>query len=123
MRLLLDTHVFLWWNEGNLALPEAFRQAISAPANEVVVSAVVVWEIGIKRGGGKLAFSGSVGDAIIGHNFIPLPITIKHAEKASVLPMHHRDPFDRMLVAQALAEDLILLTVDPLILNYSVPHL
>jgi len=122
MRLLLDTHVFIWWNEGNLRLPEAQRNAIATPGNEVFVSAVVPWEIGIKRASGKLNFVGSVSNAIVVHRFVALPISVEHAERAGKLPMHHRDPFDRMLLAQALVEGLTLLTVDVAFSMYQVPH-
>lgn len=123
MRLLLDTHVFLWWNEGNLRLPKAQRDAILSPQNSVFVSAVIAWEIGIKRTIGKLMFAGSVSSAIVGHRFEPLPISVRHAERAGELPHHHRDPFDRLLIAQAQLEDLTIVTVDEQILQYQVSHL
>jgi PIN domain nuclease of toxin-antitoxin system len=84
---------------------------------------VSVWEIAIKRASGKLIFGQTVGKAIEEHGFIPLPITVEHAEWAGGLPQLHRDPFDRLLVAQAQLEGLILVTVDEQILRYQVPHL
>ena len=123
MKLLLDTHAFLWWDSNDPHLPVSFRSAIASPANEVFVSAVTVWEIAIKRASGKLIFGQAVGKAIEEHGFVPLPITVDQAEWAGGLPQLHRDPFDRLLVAQAQLEGLILVTVDEQILRYQVPHL
>ncbi len=123
MRLLLDTHAFLWWETNDAHLPETLRSAIASPRNEVLVSAVTVWEIAIKRASGKLIFGQAVGKAIEAHGFLPLSITVEHAELAGTLPQFHRDPFDRLLVAQAQLEGLVLATVDEQILRYQVPHL
>jgi PIN domain nuclease of toxin-antitoxin system len=123
MRLLLDTHAFLWWDLNDAHLPEALRSAIASPFNQVFVSAVTAWEIAIKRGTGKLIFGAAAAAAIDGHDFRPLPITVEHAELAGVLPQLHRDPFDRLLVAQAQLEGMVLATVDEQILRYQVPHL
>lgn len=123
MRLLLDTHAFLWWDAEDASLPATLHAAVASPLNEVFVSAVSVWEIAIKRGLGKLDFIGGLGKAIAGHGFTPLPITVEQAEWAGSLPQLHRDPFDRLLVAQAQLEGLVLVTVDDQILRYAVPHL
>jgi PIN domain nuclease of toxin-antitoxin system len=123
MKLLLDTHAFLWWDSNDNRLPSMFHSVIASPRNQVFVSAVTVWEISIKRGLGKLVFAGAVGKAIEGHGFGTLPITVDQAEWAASLPQLHRDPFDRLLVAQAQLEGLILVTVDEEILRYAVPHL
>ena len=123
MRLLLDTHVFLWWNWADPRLPVAMRAAVASPANEVFVSAASVWEIAIKRATGKLAFMQPIALAIEGHGFSRLAISVEHAEWAGRLPTLHRDPFDRLLVAQAQLEGLTLVTVDEEILRYQVPHL
>jgi PIN domain nuclease of toxin-antitoxin system len=123
MKLLLDTHAFLWWDSQDLRLPESLRSAIESSANTVYVSAVTVWEIAIKRASGKLIFAQSVARAIERQRFTPLPITVEHAEWAGSLPQLHRDPFDRLLVAQAQMEGLLLVTVDEQILRYQVPHL
>jgi PIN domain nuclease of toxin-antitoxin system len=104
-------------------LPAGVRAAIASPSNQIYVSAVTVWEIAIKRASGKLAFSGSAARAIEQHGFLSLPISIEHAEWAGSLPALHRDPFDRLLVAQAQLEGLTLVTVDDQILRYQVPHL
>jgi PIN domain nuclease of toxin-antitoxin system len=123
MKLLLDTHVFLWWDADDRKLPEELHAAIASPQNEVYVSAATVWEIAIKRSSGKLKFARSIGKSIETHGFRPLSITVEHAEWAGGLPPLHRDPFDRLLVAQAHLEGLVLVTVDEQILRYQVPHL
>jgi PIN domain nuclease of toxin-antitoxin system len=123
MKLLLDTHAFLWWDAKDARLAEGIRSAIASPQNEVYVSAATVWEIAIKRASGKLIFMQPVGKSIEGYGFSSIPITVEHAERAGGLPQLHRDPFDRLLVAQAQLEGLVLVTVDDQILRYSVPHL
>ena len=123
MKLLLDTHAFLWWDSNDARLPVALRSAIALPQNEVFVSAVTVWEIAIKRSLGKVTFEQRVVRAIEDHGFIALPITVAEAEWAGSLPPIHRDPFDRLLVAQAQLGGLVLVTVDEQILRYQVPHL
>ncbi len=123
MRLLLDTHVLLWVDSKDSRLPKEFVSAICDRNNEIFVSAVTVWEIAIKRACGKLAFVGSAAKAIGEQGFIPLSIGVDHAELAGSLPQLHRDPFDRLLVAQAQMEGLTLVTVDELILQYPVRRL
>lgn len=123
MKLLLDTHAFLWWDSNDIRLPEILHSAIESPRNEVFVSAVTALEIDLKRASGRLTFAQSVAEAILGHEFLPLAITIEHAELAGSLPKIHRDPFDRLLVAQAQLEGLVVATVDDQILRYGVPHL
>ena len=110
MNLLLDTHVLLWWSEERRISPEAF-EAISDPDNIVYVSAASIWEISIKRASGKLRVDDAIFD-VSADDFEPLPITHADARLAGSLPDHHRDPFDRMLIAQALAHDLVLITRD-----------
>ena len=121
MRVLLDTHVFLWWNGQPQMIAGPLRDAIADPANEVYVSAASVWEIGIKRAIGKLGFVQRIVEAILAHRFQLLPITGEHAEHAAELPRHHSDPFDRLLVAQAYLERMILGTQDLKIGPYGVP--
>ena len=112
MRLLLDTHAFLWWLDGDPHLSAAARAAITDPDNEVFVSAASAWEITTKHRLGKLpgatAVAAAVAACVAGQGFHPLPIGLAHGEKAGALPGPHRDPFDRMLIAQAMIEDLIL---------------
>ena len=119
MRLLLDTHVLIWWDEG-ARLARAAHDAIRA-ADQVYVSAVCGWEIAIKTSLGRLHPRRSVADAMSESGFEELPVLLRHAEELADLPPHHRDPFDRMLVAQARAEGLTLVTRDPALRSYKVP--
>ena len=120
MNLLLDTHVFLWWDSASAELGKTAAQAIANPANRVFVSAAVVWEIAIKRQIGRLAYAGSPGVAIEANGFTSLPIDAIQAEAAGALPPLHQDPFDRILIAQALERNLMLVTADDKIRRYSV---
>ena len=119
-RLLLDTHVLLRALADAPDLAPAIRDAITDSANEVFVSAASVWEIAIKRALGKLRAPDGMADLIEESGFIELVVTSFHAEQAGGLPMHHRDPFDRMLVAQAQAEGLSIVTADSRIPLYGV---
>lgn len=119
MRLLLDTHAFIWWLADDPRLKEPARAAISDPASVVFVSAATVWEIAIKAKLGRLDLGAADAAAEIATNgFIELPISGQHAVAAGSLPLHHADPFDRMLVAQAALEKLVILTRDPLFRSY-----
>ena len=111
MSLLLDTHVLLWWLAGSSRLPQAARNAI-AGSPVVYVSAATAWEIAIKTSQGKLDFPASLEEQLLQNHFQPLPISIPHAMAAAALPLHHRDLFYRMLIAQARLESLTLLTSD-----------
>ena len=119
-RLLLDTHVLLWALEDSPELGEKARRAVIDPRNEVFVSAINVWEITIKRSLGKLRGLDNLTTTVEDTGFTQLPITLFHAEQAGNLPMHHRDPFDRMLVAPAQAEGLTIVTKDDKIPRYAV---
>lgn len=121
MKLLLDTHAFIWWDAENRALAHELRDAIVDPANEVHVSAVSVWEIAIKRSRGRIAFTRGIAQAVLKNGFSNLPVAPDHAEHAGGLPPHHRDPFDRMLVAQAVVEGMVLGTQDEMMRPYGVP--
>ena len=123
MRLLLDTNVFLWWQWSDRRLPAVVRQAIEDPASDILVSAATVWEISIKRKIGKLDFEGSPVAACLEAGFALLDVAAANAELAGDLPRHHDDPFDRMLVAQARMEGLVLATRDRQLLLYGVPLL
>jgi len=111
LRLLLDTHILLWWLSGSRRLSESARTAIT-DSMPTYVSAVSAWEIGIKVAAGRLEFRDDMERQMALNHFEPLAVTIAHAVRASGLPRHHGDPFDRMLVAQAAAESLTLLTAD-----------
>jgi len=120
MKLLLDTHTFVWWDDGRL--PPAVVRRIQR-ADEVLVSAVSAWEIAIKASLGKMVARTSVADAITDYDFRELPVRLDHAEALRHLPPLHRDPFDRMLVAQASVEDLVILSRDGALAAYKVPVL
>ncbi len=120
MRLLLDTHTLLWTLGEPASLGSRARDAIEDEGNDVFVSAVSVWEIAIKRALGKLAAPDDIVAGIASQGFSPLPISLHHADLAGALPRHHADPFDRMLVAQAEAEGLTLVTRDARMPRYGV---
>jgi PIN domain nuclease of toxin-antitoxin system len=121
VRVLLDTHIFLWWNSDPGMISGPLRDVIAEPSNEIYVSAASVWEIGIKRAIGKLRFAQRIVQSILAHRFQLLPISGEHAEHAAELPLHHADPFDRLLVAQAYLERMILGTQDLKMRPYEVP--
>ena len=118
-RLLLDTHVFLWWRVEPSRLTSEARSRI-ATADIVFVSAASAWEAGIKISLGRLQVPDTIEAGVLASGFERLLITFSHAEHAAGLPPHHRDPFDRMLVAQAQAEGLTLVTHDRLLEPYDV---
>ena len=118
MNLLLDTHVLIWWDEGRRLAADA-RRAIEA-ADSVYVSAASAWEVAIKAGLGRLRATRTVEQAARESGFLELPITFFHAERVAGLPAHHRDPFDRLLVAQAEIEGFTLVTRDPVFTRYAV---
>ena len=113
MRLLLDTHVLLWWLADDRKLTKTARDLITNPDNEVLVSSASAWEISIKTALGRLEIElDNLADAVVKTDFRPLPIGLRHALTAGRLPSVHRDPFDRMLVAQASVEELRIISHD-----------
>lgn len=122
MKLLLDTHVLLWWLADSGQIAGEAGEAIER-ADEVWVSAASVWEVEIKRAKGKLTSPDDLRWQLAKMGFRELMISGEHAEEAARLPGHHNDPFDRMLVAQARIEDLILMTSDQEIIRYPVSTL
>ncbi len=120
MRLLLDAHALLWWLADDARLGAEARARIADPANEILVSAATVWEIAIKRALGKLEAPPELANAIAEAGFGEAPITAADAERAGALEPHHRDPFDRMLVAQATRLGATILTRDPAFARYGV---
>jgi PIN domain nuclease of toxin-antitoxin system len=118
LRLLLDTHVFLWWCASDRRLAEVERQAIRDGTNDVFLSAASVWEMAIKQQLGRLQVPEPASAAVARLGIERLPVLFEHAEATVLLPRLHRDPFDRLLVAQAKIEGLTLVTRDPLIRSY-----
>ncbi len=120
MKLLLDTHVLLWWLADNPRLSDQARKTIADSESIVFVSAVSIWEIVIKKGLGKLEIADDWYSMVSEEPFGQLPLTWEHANKVYELPELHRDPFDRMLIAQAMVEKLVLVTHDEDILRYNI---
>lgn len=114
MRLLLDTQAFLWWLAGDDSLSSAAKAAIADQDNDIFFSAASAWEIATKHRIGKLsgvaAIVADLDKAVVDQGFVGLPISLRHGQVAGALPGPHRDPFDRMLIAQAMTENLILVT-------------
>ena len=124
MRLLLDTHTFLWFIEGNDSLSDAARAAIENFANQKLLSIASLWEIAIKVSIGKLEvempMTELVEEQVFGNAFGILSILPKHLNELSELPFHHKDPFDRLIIAQGLAEKMSIITIDKAFKDYSV---
>jgi PIN domain nuclease of toxin-antitoxin system len=124
MKVLLDTHTFLWWNLDDPQLSAAAREIIGDGGNDILVSAATGWEIAIKYARGRLELpeppDAYVARRLAQHRFMALPIEMSHALQVHVLPPIHRDPFDRLLVAQSQLEAIPLLSADPDIARYDV---
>ena len=120
MKLLLDTHILLWWLSQDRKLSQLETDIITDPDNLIFVSAATAWEIAVKRMIGKLEAPDDLPAALAANNFFELPITIEHSQKLYQLPLHHNDPFDRIMVAQAISEDLTFMTRDAKIALYEV---
>ena len=112
MKLLLDTHCLLWWLDDPSLILGHTRTLISDPRNDIFISAAVIWEIAIKQSIGKLTVIGDVDLCIAKSNFKRLPISFEHAWITKQLPMIHKDPFDRMMIAQAMVESATIVTRD-----------
>lgn len=122
-RLLLDTHILLWWLTDDDSLAGQAKESICDGRNEVYVSAATTWEISIKKALGKLDAPEDMETIVEEERFLKLPISLYHGQVAGNLPFHHRDPFDRMLIAQAQAEGLTIVTSDQVFLKYGVKML
>ncbi|HEY9567707.1 MAG TPA: type II toxin-antitoxin system VapC family toxin [Thalassobaculum sp.] len=118
MDLLLDTHVVIWWNDGGDRLSGPVRAILADPRNRIFVSAATPWEIAIKTRKGRFAFRGPLDRLIEGNGFRPLPIAPAHGILAGSLDWAHADPFDRVIVAQALSEQLVLVHADRAIRDF-----
>jgi PIN domain nuclease of toxin-antitoxin system len=121
VRLLLDTHVLLWWLADDRKLGKSAREVIANPNNDVLVSSASLWEAAIKAALGRLEIElDDLEDAILRNGFQPLPIGFRHAITAGRLPAVHRDPFDRMLIAQASVEELRVISHDRVFERYGL---
>jgi PIN domain nuclease of toxin-antitoxin system len=127
VRLLLDTHAFLWWLDGDRRMPRKVRSLVADEENEIHVSAASVWEIATEARLGKLPGAASVAAdvpaAIRSQGFAPLSISIAHAQRAGALTGTHRDPFDRMLIAQSLIESLPIVSIEEIFDEYGATRL
>ena len=119
MRLLLDTHAALWWLTGDRIGEDAARE-LQDETNQLVLSAVVVWEVAVKRSLGKLQSPPDFAAQVLRAGAHALPVTIEHAAAVENLPWHHRDPFDRMLIAQASVERAAIVSRDEAFRPYGV---
>jgi PIN domain nuclease of toxin-antitoxin system len=120
---LADTHALLWWLSDDHQLSDAARALISSGEEPVHFSAASIWEVGIKVAAGKAVVPEDLIEALVSDLFVEIPITALHALEAAGLPLLHRDPFDRMIVAQARLENLMVITTDQKIADYGVPVL
>ena len=120
MRLLIDTDTFIWWVSEASSLGQQVRTAINDTTNEILISVASLWELTIKRSNGKLRFGADLETSVSEEGFRILPITYRHLGVLETLPRLHRDPFDRMLIAQAVADDLTLATRDARLGAYGV---
>jgi len=127
VKLLLDTHAFLWWIGDDARLSGPAREAIADPGNDVALSVASAWELAIKTGLGRFEPDGDLGpfleEQIQRNAFRVLPVKLEHAVAVSSLSPHHRDPFDRLLVVQAAAEGMTLVSRDPQLRKYDTPTL
>lgn len=121
MKLLLDTHAALWWLVGDERFGEQAERCLTDADNQVLLSAAVVWEVAIKRSLGKLEAPDDFAPTLLGAGAQPLGISLDHAASVEHLPWHHRDPFDRLLIAQAGVERAAVISSDKAFLPYDVP--
>ncbi|MGH2913587.1 MAG: type II toxin-antitoxin system VapC family toxin [Solirubrobacteraceae bacterium] len=120
MKLLLDTHAALWWLADDARVGSDAERQLSDDTNHVFLSAAVIWEVAIKRSLGKLHAPADLASTLLGAGARPLPVTVDHAAAVEGLPWHHRDPFDRLLVAQAHAEKAAIVSQDHRLRPYGV---
>lgn len=127
MRVLVDSHSLIWYVDQPQQLSPAALAALVDPANDLLLSAATIWEISIKVGLGKLTLSGPFGAwmsrAVAGLALTILPITVTYADAQAALPWHHRDPFDRLIVAQALTDHTPIISADPVLDQYGVSRI
>jgi PIN domain nuclease of toxin-antitoxin system len=123
LKLLLDTHILIWWLATDSKLSSTEINIITDPDNIIFVSAATSWEIAVKKMIGKLDAPDDLPTALAANDFLELPITIKHTQYLYQLPPHHNDPFDRIMIAQAISDSLVFLTRDSKVLLYPVKTL
>jgi len=128
VRLLLDTHAFIWWVRNDAALSRRARAALAAGANECLFSLASAWEIAIKVSLGKLSIIHGrleqiLPEQLAANGFGTLPIDLAHVARVASLPFHHRDPFDRLLAAQSLEEEIPIVSADPVFRRYGVTRI
>ena len=121
-RYLLDSHILIWLDSGNERLTQPVLEMLRR-AEQLYLSAATAWELSLKQAAGKLRLRTPIGAMLATFRLQELPVAIRHGDRAALLPLHHRDPFDRMIVAQALVEGLILVTGDGELAKYGVPIL
>lgn len=121
-RYLLDSHILIWLDTGNERLTLSIREKLRN-AEQRYLSAATAWELALKQAAGKLQLRATISSMLTTFRLQELPVLIRHGERAAALPLHHGDPFDRMLVAQTLEENLILVTADRRMTEYGVPTL
>jgi PIN domain nuclease of toxin-antitoxin system len=124
MKLLLDTHAFIWWASNSAKLPSSVKTEISDPANTLMFSVISVWEMQIKIQLGKLKASRPLPDLVEHHVRVNrmqiLPVGLEHVLALDIRPAHHKDPFDRLLIAQAMVQDVLLVSGDPMFSSYPI---
>jgi PIN domain nuclease of toxin-antitoxin system len=120
VKLLLDTHAALWWLADDARVGRAAERELSDDTNRVLLSAAVIWEVAIKRSLGKLQAPAGLAQTLLSAGAQPVPITLDHAAAVEALPWHHRDPFDRLLVSQALTEGAAIVSQDERLRPYGV---
>jgi PIN domain nuclease of toxin-antitoxin system len=120
VKLLLDTYAALWWLADDARVGRDAERQLSDDTNRVLLSAAVIWEVAIKRSLGKLQAPADLAQTLLGAGAQPLPVTLDHAAAVEALPWHHRDPFDRILVSQALTEGAAIVSQDERLRPYGV---
>jgi PIN domain nuclease of toxin-antitoxin system len=120
LKLILDTHAALWWLSGDERIGAAAEEHVADATNQILLSAAVVWEVAIKRSLGKLRAPDEFAATFLVGGAQPLPISLEHAAEVERLPWHHRDPFDRLLIAQAIVERAALVSGDEAVRAYEV---
>lgn len=123
MRFLIDTHIFIWFINGDNQLPSPVLSQIENPQNTCMISIASIWEMGIKYGMGRLELNNdfsAINRFLYDNSIQILPVNFEHIQKLTELPFHHRDPFDRVIIAQAISEQMSIITKDELFSHYSI---